>query len=132
MFKCLTESTVLGTFLELLEPYILKDMLSGLAPEVTNPYAFCSSPLFSRLCLSWLRIPGQFFFKASWTKSLLSGQQVMQALVEHYSSRGWLNRVEQCVLHMDIASLDFNQVHSYSTRTQIIETILFFTLQTIF
>ncbi|BBN19147.1 vacuolar protein sorting-associated protein 8 [Marchantia polymorpha subsp. ruderalis] len=57
-----------GTFLELLEPYILKDMLSGLAPEV------------------------------------------MQALVEHYSSRGWLNRVEQCVLHMDIASLDFNQV----------------------
>ncbi|KAL3676096.1 hypothetical protein R1sor_026044 [Riccia sorocarpa] len=57
-----------GTFLELLEPYILKDMLGGLAPEV------------------------------------------MQALVEHYSSRGWLNRVEQCVLHMDIASLDFNQV----------------------
>ncbi|CAM6085101.1 unnamed protein product [Calypogeia fissa] len=57
-----------GTFLELLEPYILKDMLGGLAPEV------------------------------------------MQALVEHYSSRCWLNRVEQCVLHMDIGSLDFNQV----------------------
>jgi hypothetical protein len=33
----------------------------------------------------------------------------MQALVEHYSQRGWLERVEQCVLHMDIASLDFNQ-----------------------
>ncbi|XP_010054136.2 vacuolar protein sorting-associated protein 8 homolog [Eucalyptus grandis] len=56
------------TFLELLEPYILKDMLSSLPPEI------------------------------------------MQALVEHYSSKGWLQRVEQCVLHMDISSLDFNQV----------------------
>lgn len=34
----------------------------------------------------------------------------MQALVEHYSTKGWLQRVEQCVLHMDISSLDFNQV----------------------
>ncbi|XP_031498965.1 uncharacterized protein LOC116263380 isoform X2 [Nymphaea colorata] len=57
-----------GTFLELLEPYILKDMLGCLPPEI------------------------------------------MQALVEHYSRKGWLRRVEQCVLHMDISSLDFNQV----------------------
>ncbi|XP_077245678.1 transducin family protein / WD-40 repeat family protein [Tasmannia lanceolata] len=57
-----------GSFLELLEPYILKDMLGSLPPEI------------------------------------------MQALVEHYSSKGWLQRVEQCVLHMDISSLDFNQV----------------------
>ncbi|XLT13792.1 hypothetical protein HN51_059482 [Arachis hypogaea] len=34
----------------------------------------------------------------------------MQELVEHYSAKGWLQRVEQCVLHMDISSLDFNQV----------------------
>ncbi|KAJ0975965.1 hypothetical protein J5N97_017930 [Dioscorea zingiberensis] len=57
-----------GTFLEILEPYILKDMLGSLPPEI------------------------------------------MQALVEHYSGKGWLQRVEQCVLHMDISSLDFNQV----------------------
>ncbi|XAR49264.1 hypothetical protein NMG60_11032393 [Bertholletia excelsa] len=56
------------TFLELLEPYILKDMLGSLPPEI------------------------------------------MQALVEHYSTKGWLQRIEQCVLHMDISSLDFNQV----------------------
>ncbi|XP_050385748.1 uncharacterized protein LOC126802206 [Argentina anserina] len=56
------------TFLELLEPYILKDMLGSLPPEI------------------------------------------MQALVEHYSHKGWVQRVEQCVLHMDISSLDFNQV----------------------
>ncbi|KAL7224339.1 hypothetical protein ACSBR1_025740 [Camellia fascicularis] len=56
------------TFLELLEPYILRDMLGSLPPEI------------------------------------------MQALVEHYSTKGWLQRVEQCVLHMDISSLDFNQV----------------------
>ncbi|KAH7431149.1 hypothetical protein KP509_08G032600 [Ceratopteris richardii] len=57
-----------GTFLELLEPYILRDMLGALAPEV------------------------------------------MQGLVEYYSQMGWVQRVELCVLHMDIASLDFNQV----------------------
>ncbi|CAH9089153.1 unnamed protein product [Cuscuta epithymum] len=56
------------TFLELLEPYILKDMLGSLPPEI------------------------------------------MQVLVQHYSNKGWLERVEQCVLHMDILSLDFNQV----------------------
>ncbi|EPS74414.1 hypothetical protein M569_00339, partial [Genlisea aurea] len=56
------------TFLELLEPYILKDMLSSIPPAI------------------------------------------MQALVEHYSGRGWLQRIEQCILHMDILSLDFNQV----------------------
>ncbi|XP_015888913.3 uncharacterized protein LOC107423794 [Ziziphus jujuba] len=56
------------TFLELLEPYILRDMLGSLPPEI------------------------------------------MQALVEHYSCKGWLQRVEQCVLHMDISSLDFDQV----------------------
>ncbi|ANM67431.1 transducin family protein / WD-40 repeat family protein [Arabidopsis thaliana] len=56
------------TFLELLEPYILRDMLGSLPPEI------------------------------------------MQALVEHYSRKGWLQRIEQCVLHMDISSLDFNQV----------------------
>jgi hypothetical protein len=72
-----------GTFLELLEPYILKDTLRGLAPAV------------------------------------------MQALVEHYSEKGWLQRVEQCILHMNIASLDFNQVmlvlnsHFVMERNQI-------------
>ncbi|KAG1338493.1 hypothetical protein COCNU_04G007990 [Cocos nucifera] len=60
-----------GTFLEILEPYILRDMLGCLPPEI------------------------------------------MQALVEHYSGKGWLQRVEQCVLHMDISSLDFNQVVRY-------------------
>lgn len=34
----------------------------------------------------------------------------MQGLVEYYSQMGWVQRVELCVLHMDIASLDFNQV----------------------
>jgi vacuolar protein sorting-associated protein 8 len=35
---------------------------------------------------------------------------VMQAFVSHYAARGLMRRVEQCVLHMDIASLDFHQV----------------------
>ncbi|XP_075484312.1 uncharacterized protein LOC142524290 [Primulina tabacum] len=62
------EANAKEIFLELLEPYILKDMLGSLPPAI------------------------------------------MQALVEHYCERGWLQRIEQCVLHMDMLSLDFNQV----------------------
>lgn len=36
--------------------------------------------------------------------------EVMQALVEHFASKGEHARVETCVLHMSIASLDLNQV----------------------
>ena len=56
-----------GVFLELLEPYILKNRLTSLNPVV------------------------------------------MQAFVEHYRSLGMVPRVEQCILRMDIASLDFQQ-----------------------
>lgn len=38
------------------------------------------------------------------------GAQVMQALVEHFVSLGQAERVERCVLKMDILSLDLNQV----------------------
>ncbi len=36
--------------------------------------------------------------------------QVMQALVEHFVAVGQPERVERCVLKMDILSLDLNQV----------------------
>ena len=49
----------------------------------------------------------------------------MQALVEHYSSKGWLQRVEQCVLHMDISSLDFNQVFINCSLVQPIRLLVF-------
>ena len=35
---------------------------------------------------------------------------VLQALVEHFSQKGQPDTVEKAVLHMDIASLDLNQV----------------------
>ena len=40
---------------------------------------------------------------------------VLQALVEHFSANGQLEAVEKAVLHMDIASLDLNQVSDYDT-----------------
>lgn len=86
--------------MELLEPYILKDMLGSLPPEVLyrvrifgNGMIGYQYKIFSfifMICPSFLKI--------------------MQELVEYYSTKGWLQRVEQCVLHMDISSLDFNQV----------------------
>lgn len=36
--------------------------------------------------------------------------EVMQELVEHCATRGRAADVERCVLHLDLASLDFNQV----------------------
>ena len=36
--------------------------------------------------------------------------EVMQALVEHYAALDAANVIEQCVLHMDVESLDLNQV----------------------
>ncbi|GKA93204.1 RNA-directed DNA polymerase, eukaryota [Tanacetum coccineum] len=33
-----------------------------------------------------------------------------RSLAEHYSTKGWLQRVEQCVFYMDISSMDFNLV----------------------
>ena len=35
---------------------------------------------------------------------------MVQALVEHFSQKGQPEAVEKAVLHMDIASLDLNQV----------------------
>ena len=41
--------------------------------------------------------------------------EIMQAFVNHYSkqSEEMLQRVEQCILHLDILSLDFHQVLVY-------------------
>ena len=36
--------------------------------------------------------------------------EVMQALVEHYASLGEADTIEKCVLHMDVTSLDLNQI----------------------
>ncbi len=36
--------------------------------------------------------------------------EVMQLLVEHYRQTGMLRNVEQCIIHLEIASLDFHQV----------------------
>lgn len=71
-------------------------MLGSLPPEVLSDVQMCGQ-IVSLLTNCDLFL---FFFLS----------KIMQALVEHYSSKGWLQRVEQCVLHMDISSLDFNQV----------------------
>lgn len=71
-------------------------MLGSLPPEVLFTVLGCNSFIISFIILV-IHITVEFY-------------KIMQALVEHYSSKGWLQRVEQCVLHMDISSLDFNQV----------------------
>lgn len=48
---------------------------------------------------------------------------LLQALVEHYSGAGQPDVVERAVLHMDVASLDLNQVpHTCFTRTSCLSS----------
>jgi hypothetical protein len=35
---------------------------------------------------------------------------ILQDFVEYYRERSWLSRVEQCLMHMDVSVIDFNQV----------------------
>lgn len=44
-----------------------------------------------------------------------NSELVLQALVEHFSANGQPEAVERAVLHMDIASLDLNQVSDRDT-----------------
>lgn len=44
---------------------------------------------------------------------------VVQALVEHFSQKGQPDAVEKAVLHMDIASLDLNQVSQPHTAPPV-------------
>jgi len=41
--------------------------------------------------------------------------EIMQAFVAHYAHNRMLHRIEQCILHMDIASMDFHQVRDKYT-----------------
>lgn len=36
--------------------------------------------------------------------------ETMQAFVEHYAKQGWLRRVEHCILHLDVSTLDLRQM----------------------
>ena len=38
---------------------------------------------------------------------------VMQAFVEHYRDRRMVDRLELCILHMEMTYLDFHQVHAW-------------------
>lgn len=85
----------------------MKDMLGSLPPEVLR--ILISLNVFYILCIvTFSLFKSVIYFKAY----IFFLAKIMQALVEHYSMKGWLQRIEQCVLHMDISSLDFNQVFS--------------------
>ena len=113
---------ILDTFLELLEPYILRDMLGSLPPEVLLDVYCLVYPLwFFQSVANFFTVICLLFHPP-----ILTHLKIMQALVEHYSSKGWLQRVEQCVLHMDISSLDFNQVFLNFSLVQPIRLLWFF------
>jgi hypothetical protein len=50
---------------------------------------------------------------------------VMQAFVDHYSEKEMLLRVEQCILHMDIASLDFHQVATLCRKYGLYSALIY-------
>lgn len=71
--KFCSDAIARATFLESLEPYVLSDQLTYIAPSV------------------------------------------MKDFVEHHQQRALLHTVEQCIVHLDIASLDIHQVGCSAT-----------------
>jgi hypothetical protein len=122
-----------AAFLDALEPYILADALPSLAPEARALATLCRwpPPLATaasgrrRCCCCWPLIPTTLLLILSFVpcrrcpnnqKPCLSRararEQVVQALVERFASLGQPERVERCVLHLDLMSLDLDQVRA--------------------
>ena len=51
--------------------------------------------------------------------------EVLQAFVEHYQAHGRLSRVEQCLTHMDIAVIDFNQVAKLCREHELFSGLIY-------
>ncbi len=54
--------------------------------------------------------------------------EIMQAFVAHYAHNRMLHRIEQCILHMDIASMDFHQVSDKYTSPLSLPSLLCLTI----
>ena len=53
------------------------------------------------------------------------GPEVMQAFVEYNAKRGKLAMVERCILHLDIASMDFHQVVTVCREHELWEGLIY-------
>lgn len=88
-------------FLQLLEPFIISDRSA-----FSLSYCFISvSHTLSRDRLKYI------------------GPEVMQAFVVYNAKLGKLSMVERCILHLDIASMDFHQVRAL-LRLRMIDMLL--------
>ena len=89
-----------------------------LADVAVNACLLLSRPeaLFDDIAPKFLSSPFSAAFLEHLEPRILSNElqslapEVMQALVEHFAERGQLERVERCVLKLDILSLDLNQL----------------------
>ncbi|KJE92646.1 Vps8-like protein [Capsaspora owczarzaki ATCC 30864] len=50
---------------------------------------------------------------------------VMQAFVEHYLARGFLQRIERCLVHMDVANLDLHQVITMCRQHRLYTALIY-------
>lgn len=51
--------------------------------------------------------------------------ETMQSFVEHYQRQGWLRRVEQCILHLDVKQLDFDQLVKLCISHQLSSALIY-------
>ena len=51
--------------------------------------------------------------------------ELLQAFVQHYQRRGWLSRVEQCIIHMDILVIDFQQVAKLCRENELYSGLIY-------
>ncbi|PRP85754.1 vacuolar protein sorting-associated protein 8 [Planoprotostelium fungivorum] len=50
--------------------------------------------------------------------------EIIQQIVEHYTSKSWLKRMEEIILHLDVSTLDFQQVESICRKYHLFRAFI--------
>lgn len=82
-----------GIFLELLEPFILSNRLTVLTPEITQQFV-------------------QHYSEKALAAATVTGSSKRATEEGIKKKNNILHRVQQCLLHLDIATIDFHQVRN--------------------
>jgi len=51
--------------------------------------------------------------------------EIMQLFIEHYAKNRMLSRLEQCIVHLDIGSLDFQQVATLCRKHHLFQALMY-------
>jgi hypothetical protein len=97
-----------GLFLELLEPFILSNQLTVLPPEITQLFVQHYAHKAAQLTTTPVASHNNNGSTETATQSSLQQSPAPEHLQQR--QRNILQRVQKCILHLDISTIDFHQV----------------------